>query len=148
MRVELVLCLPRDDSTVPVLRHIAACALRELGVVPDVIDDVALALTEACANVVRHSGVDDEYEVRLSVEDQWCEISVVDTGHGFDSSSLAVAMAGSAEEQGRGLALMQALVDDVRFESRPEAGTVVHLVKQIPLLADGPLRRFSRSDQS
>lgn len=145
MRVSLVLCLPRDDATVPVLRHIAVCSLGELGVVPDVIGDVALALTEACANVVRHSGVDDEYEVRLSVEDAFCEISVVDTGHGFDSTKLAVAMASSSEETGRGLALMKALVDDVRFESRPEAGTVVHLVKELPVLADGPLGRYAGS---
>ncbi len=143
MRVNLVLCLPRDDSTVPVLRHITVCALAELGVVPEIIDDVALAVTEACANVVRHSGVDDEYEVRLSLEDAWCEISVVDTGHGFDSASLGVAMAESSEERGRGLALMKALVDDVRFESRPEAGTVVHLVKELPVLSDGPLARFT-----
>ena len=113
--------------------------------VPEVIDDVTLALTEACANVVRHSGVDDEYEVRLSLEGTCCEISVVDTGRGFDSSSLTVAMAGSSEEQGRGLGLMKALVDDVRFESRPEAGTVVHLVKEIPQFADGPLGRFTQS---
>ncbi len=145
MRVNLIVCLPRDDATVPVLRHIAACSLNELGVVPDVIGDVTLALTEACANVVRHSGVDDEYEVRVSIEDAWCEISVVDTGHGFDSTTLAVAMAGLADEQGRGLALMKALVDDVRFESRPEAGTVVHLVKHLPVLADGPLGRFSET---
>ena len=143
MRVNIVLCLPRDDSTVPMLRHIAVCALTELGVVPEIIDDVALAVTEACANVVRHSGVDDEYEVRLSLENAWCEIRVVDTGHGFDSASLGVAMATSSEERGRGLALMKALVDDVRFESRPEAGTVVHLVKELPILADGPLARFT-----
>ena len=143
MRVNIVLCLPRDDSTVPMLRHITACALAELGVVPEIIDDVALAVTEACANVVRHSGVDDEYEVRLSLQDAWCEISVVDTGHGFDSTSLGVAMAASSEERGRGVALMKALVDDVRFESRPEAGTIVHLVKELPVLADGPLGRFT-----
>lgn len=145
MRVNLVVCLPRDGATVPVLRHITVCSLSELGVVPEVIGDVALALTEACANVVRHSGVDDEYEVRLSLEDAFCEISVVDTGHGFDSARLAVAMAGESDETGRGLALMKALVDDVRFESRPEAGTIVHLVKQLPLVADGPLGRFSQA---
>ncbi len=145
MRVNLIVCLPRDDATVPVLRHIAACSLKELGVVPDVIGDVTLALTEACANVVRHSGVDDEYEVRVSIEDAWCEISVVDTGHGFDATTLGVAMAGVSDEQGRGMALMKALVDDVRFESRPEAGTVVHLVKQLPVLAGGPLGRFTEA---
>ncbi len=133
------ICLPRDVRTLPVVRHIAICALGELGVAPVAIDDVALALTEACTNVVKHSGADDEYEVHLVVADDICEISVVDTGRGFDSSVLTRGMAPGSAEEGRGLALLSALVDRVRFESRPEAGTVVHLVKQLEIVGDGPL---------
>jgi len=142
VRVSLVLCLPRDSSTLSVVRHIAAAALQELGVVTEEIDDVSLALTEAAANVVKHSGVGDQYEVQLVLENSTCQIRVVDTGHGFDSSSLAVSMAGPSAEQGRGLALMAALVDSVRFESRPEDGTIVHLVKDLNLRPDGPLDRL------
>lgn len=137
-----MLCLPRDSSTLPVVRHIAAFALDEVGVAPEAIDDVSLALTEAAANVVKHSGADDQYEVHLMLENKTCEIRVVDTGHGFDSDSLGVAMAGPGEEQGRGMALMAALVDSVHFESRPEAGTVVRLVKDLSLRPDGPLERI------
>ncbi|MGI8807766.1 MAG: ATP-binding protein [Acidimicrobiales bacterium] len=142
MRVSLMLCLPRDSSTLSVVRHIAAAALRELGVVTEEIDDVTLALTEAAANVVKHSGEGDQYEIQLILENTICEIRVVDTGHGFDASSLAVSMAAPSEEQGRGMALMAALVDSVRFESRPEEGTVVHLVKDLTLRPDGPLDRL------
>jgi serine/threonine-protein kinase RsbW len=142
VRIRLGVCLPRDSVTLPVIRHIAVCALDELGVVPTDVDDVALALTEACANVVRHSGVDDEYEVHLDVTDDLCEISVLDTGRGFDSSVVARGMAPASAEQGRGLALVTALVDRVKFESRPEEGTVVHLVKKLEIPADGPLSRF------
>jgi serine/threonine-protein kinase RsbW len=138
-----MLCLPRDSSTLPVVRHIAAFALDELGVDREAIEDVALALTEAAANVVKHSGDGDQYEVHLVVEDRLCEIRVVDTGHGFDSTSLR-AMAGPSEEQGRGMALMAALVDAVHFESRPEAGTIVRLVKDLDLRPDGPLERLVR----
>ena len=137
-----MLCLPRDSSTLSVVRHIAAAALQELGVVTEEIDDVSLALTEAAANVVKHSGEGDQYEVHLILENSTCEIRVIDTGHGFDSSSLAVSMAGPSEEQGRGMALMAALVDSVRFESRPEDGTMVHLVKDLSLRPDGPLDRL------
>lgn len=137
-----MLCLPRDSSTLPVVRHIAGFALRELGVEEHAIEDVELALTEASGNVVKHSGVDDRYEVHLLLEDKVCEIRVIDTGHGFDSSSLAVNMAATSEERGRGMALIEALVDSVRFESRPEAGTIVHLVKDLSLRADGPLQRL------
>jgi serine/threonine-protein kinase RsbW len=137
-----MLCLPRDSSTLPVVRHIAAAALRELGVEEEAIADVSLALTEAAANVVKHSGVDDKYEIHFILENSTCEIRVIDTGHGFDSSSLGVSMAGPSEEQGRGMALMAALVDSVRFESRPEDGTIVHLVKDLDLRPDGPLERL------
>lgn len=140
-----MLCLPRDAATLPVVRHIAVCAMQELGVLEEAVDDVALALTEASGNVVKHSGKDDAYEVHLQIEDFTCEIRVVDTGHGFDSSSLASAMAGISEEQGRGVALMHALVDTVRFESRPEAGTVVHLVKELPIADGGALHRLAGS---
>jgi serine/threonine-protein kinase RsbW len=143
VRISLTLCLPRDELTLPVVRHIAVCALDELGIDREVVGDVALALTEASANVVKHSGKDDAYEVHFQIDDTVCEIRVVDTGHGFDSSSLAVSMAESSEEQGRGLALMKALVDAVQFESRPEAGTIVHLVKDLPVAPGGALHRLT-----
>ena len=143
MRISLMLCLPRDSSTLPVVRHIAAFALDELGVDREATEDVALALTEAAANVVKHSGAGDQYEVHLLLEDKLCEIRVVDTGHGFDSTSLGVAMAGPSDAQGRGMALMAALVDSVRFESKPEAGTIVHLVKDLNLRPNGPLERLA-----
>lgn len=139
MRIDLVLCLPRESLTLPVIRHIVRCALQELGVTSDSIDDVALALSEACTNVIEHSGVDDEYEVQLTIGDSVCDIKVVDTGRGFDSASLPTGMAAGTEEQGRGLALMAALVDAIQFESRPSAGTVVHLVKHLEMDGDGPL---------
>lgn len=146
MRISLVLCLPRDSSTLSVVRHITASALEELGVVDEEISDVVLALTEAAANVVKHSWADDEYEVHLVIEDTTCEIRVVDSGRGFDSESLGLNMADPSEEQGRGVALMAALVDSVRFESRPEAGTIVHLVKGLSLRPEGPLRRLVKAD--
>lgn len=142
MRITLTLCLPRDSSTLAVVRHIAASALEELGVLTAEIEDVTLALTEAAANVVKHSGADDMYEVHVVIEGSVCEIRVVDAGRGFDSESLGVNMAGPSEERGRGMALMAALVDSVRFESRPEAGTIVHLVKDLQLRPDGPLERL------
>lgn len=146
MKISLVLCLPRESSTLSVVRHITESSLQELGVVSEEIGDVVLALTEAAANVVKHSGADDQYEVHLVIEDNVCEITVVDRGRGFDSDFLGVNMAGPSEERGRGIAIMAALVDSVRFESRPEAGTIVHLVKELSLRPDGPLRRLAGAE--
>ena len=43
-------------------------------------------------------------------------------------------------ESGRGIQLMRALVDRVAFESRPEAGMIVHLEKRLEFTPDSPMR--------
>ena len=98
--------------------------------------------------MVKHSGADDKYEVHLVLENSTCEIKVIDSGRGFDSTSLGISMAAPSEEQGRGMALMAALVDSVHFESRPEDGTIVRLVKDLNLRPDGPLERLVTQEAS
>src|SRR5204863_4198495 len=114
-------------GTIPMARHIAAGAIREIGVCDDAVDDIAVALTEACTNVLKHSGPGDEYEVSLEVDGPHCIIRVVDTGRGFDSSSLDLADADISADRGRGIQLMRALVDSVKFIYNTEAGTIVRL---------------------
>jgi serine/threonine-protein kinase RsbW len=76
------------------------------------------------------------------MDEDVCEIRVIDTGRGFDHASLSAAMTDTSAERGRGISLMQALVDNVSFESRPQAGTVVHLVKHLELEENSPLRQL------
>src|SRR2546423_1518474 len=114
MKIILALCLPRDEQTIPVSRHIATKAMAEIGVAKEYIDDIAVALTEACTNVLKHSGPGDEFEVSLDVDDDQCVIRIVDTGRGFDHEALG-GRADTTAEQGRGIELMRALVDQVEF---------------------------------
>ena len=130
VEINLGLLLPRDARTVPVARHICRESLRELGVAQECVGDIEIALTEACTNVLDHSGPGDQYEVQVTLTEQDCVIRVVDGGHGFDTEAPRV-LADGAAERGRGIALMHALVDRVKFESRPEEGTIVHLEKQL-----------------
>jgi serine/threonine-protein kinase RsbW len=130
MELSLALTLPRDEQTVPVARHIVRNAMVQVGVEETCVDDVELALSEACTNVLLHSGPGEQFVVRLDLEDRLGVIRVVDVGHGFDSAKLRTVEDDLVEaEQGRGLGLMQAMVDRVDFTSRPEAGTVVTLEK-------------------
>jgi serine/threonine-protein kinase RsbW len=130
MQISLALLLPRDELTVPVARHICRHALEDLGVADECRGDIEVALTEACANVLKHSGGEEEYEITVSVEDDICVIRVIDKGRGFDASA-ALDPAADDDESGRGIALMKALVDRVKLESKPEDGTIVHLEKRL-----------------
>lgn len=142
-QVSLSLQLPRDRLSVPVTRHLVRSAMKEVGVVTEDADAVELAVTEACANVIDHSGPGDAYDVMVSIGTAACHIRVVDVGRGFDHAALSVpSMAATDSEHGRGVALMHALVDQVRFESVPEQGTVVHLVKHLRFDDSATARRL------
>jgi serine/threonine-protein kinase RsbW len=131
MELSLALTLPRDEQTVPVARHIVRNAMEQVGVEETCVYDVELALSEACTNVLLHSGPGDQYKVRLDLEDRLGVIRVIDVGHGFDSVRLQAEDSLLDAERGRGLGLMQALVDRVDLTSRSEAGTIVTLEKAL-----------------
>ena len=129
MELSLSLTLPRDKQTVPVARHIVRNAMEQVGVEETCVDDVELALSEACTNVLLHSGPGDQFVVRLDLEDRLGVLRIIDLGHGFDSAKVHATDDLVEAEQGRGLGVMQAVVDRVDLTSRPEAGTIVTLEK-------------------
>ena len=143
LRIALSLCLPRDELTIPVCRHMCRTALTELGAKPDETSDIEIAVTEACTNVLRHSGPGDEYSVAVDISPADCTIRVIDTGRGFDSSTLLDGGTDLSAERGRGIQLMKALVDQVRFVSKDEAGTIVHLEKRLSFPEGAPMHRLA-----
>jgi serine/threonine-protein kinase RsbW len=80
MEIKLVLYLPRDALSVPVSRQVLDRCLETLGVTPNTRADIALALTEACANVIQHAGPGEEYEVQVRAKNRRCAIEVVNAG--------------------------------------------------------------------
>jgi len=159
VEIKMALFLPRDAASVPVSRQVLDGCLETLGVTPDTRTDIALALSEACANVVQHAGPGMEYEVLATTGEGRCIIEVVNTVNrrgpaaasanlGFDdlaSEDLAPALAAepagaelkppSAEpvpataEHGRGLKIIDALTDNLRLTGDGRAGTTVHFEK-------------------
>lgn len=142
MNIRVAVCLPRDAQTVPLLRAMVGNALETFGVTTECVDEIRLALTEACANVVEHATADDEYEVRLDVDHHRCEIRVTNTLDTLDTATLEGVMPDPTSARGRGVAIMRAMMDHVEFISEPEAGTMVHLVKSLSLSANAPLSRL------
>ena len=144
MKLEVALSLPQEAETVAIVRAMVANTMKSLGVTDSCVDDVVLALSEACTNVVEHAAPQDEYVVRLELDDHRCAISVTNTGTGFDAEGLGDEPAGVDSERGRGVAIMHAVMDHVSFRSEPERGTIVHLVKTIDIDPDGPIARIRR----
>jgi serine/threonine-protein kinase RsbW len=142
MKVDVSICLPQEAETVGLIRGVVTDALRALGVDAECIDDIRLALSEACTNVLDHVEGDDEYEVRLEVDGATCRLSVTNTGDGFDASRLPNRFPEHTASRGRGVAIMRAVMDHVELRSEPETGTVVRLVKELAVDPGGPLDRL------
>ncbi|BCJ41783.1 hypothetical protein GCM10010168_74710 [Actinoplanes ianthinogenes] len=119
--------LPREVDSVPAVRRLLRCALTSLTVDRQAGTDLEIALTEACANVVKHATGAEAYEVRLDVAEDRCSIDVVDDGHGFDPAGGTAPTADS--ERGRGLFLIRALAENVRMQSSPRTGSLIHFEK-------------------
>jgi len=83
VNVKFCLAFPCEAVSVPVMRRILGDTLRNLGVVEDCVADILIAVTEACTNVLRHSGPTRRYEVVTSVGRAVCMVEVVDSGLGL-----------------------------------------------------------------
>jgi serine/threonine-protein kinase RsbW len=81
------LVFPRETISVPVIRRILGETLDKLGVDEECVADLLLAVTEACTNVLRHSGSGFRYEVTATVGRHSCVLEVVDNGRGFDPAA-------------------------------------------------------------
>jgi serine/threonine-protein kinase RsbW len=133
VEIKLVLYLPRDVESVPVSRQVLDGCLETLGVVPDTRADIALALTEACANAIQHAGRGQEYEVQVSARNGRCTIEVVDTGDGEQADGIVLNgdPVSPSAEHGRGLKIINALTDNLQLISDERQGTTVHFEKAL-----------------
>lgn len=99
------------------------------------VEDLRLAVTEACANAVEAqaaAGVDLPLEIEVRTTADAVTVSVTDHAGGFDPEELAPLPPVTdpnrlGHERGLGLALMRSYVDDVTFHPTG-AGTEVRLV--------------------
>ena len=116
----------------PVVERVMA-VVEHAGCVPDKAHDVDLAVREAVTNAVIHGSREDpEKEVHISVS---CDVSgdvlvtVRDTGDGFDPTAVADPGSGRGlyRPNGRGLFLINELMDEVRFA---HGGTEVRMRKR------------------
>lgn len=124
---------PDIEMTLPAMPPAVALARQAVRGILDVLEwdedrrsDVAIAVTEACTNVVLHAYPDGagDCEVRAWAADDELRIAVRDHGRGIDSRAPS-----SSPGLGLGVPLMLTLGDEVSFASPADgAATEVRLL--------------------
>jgi serine/threonine-protein kinase RsbW len=105
--------------------------LSNCGCVPEGVSDVEIALREAMANAIIHGNHEDRRKhvhVSCRCEPGEVSIAVKDEGKGFDINNVPdpTAPENIGSVHGRGIHVIRALMDEVRFEER---GAVIHMRK-------------------
>src|SRR5215469_6473584 len=81
-KVRFCLVFERELVSVPVMRRVLGDTLRGIGVNEESVDDILLAATEACTNVVLHAKTAAAYSVAATVDSSGCRVEVTDVGQG------------------------------------------------------------------
>ena len=112
------LTLPARAENVAVARNLLGCVARVLGVPEDVTEDVRLAVTEACTNVVRHAYEegDGAIEVIVRPREGSLEVVIADEGRGMGPSP-------DTRGPGRGLPLISSLAESVELRPGHRGGS-------------------------
>lgn len=128
---EVVVTFPMAPEMELIACEKASAVARSMGMSQDKIDEVKLAVIEACLNALEHSRAQPrEFQITFSVlgrkEPEALQITVRDCGVGFEPASRS----GSKEKvklhkRGWGLTIIEGLMDEVRIESGVGGTTVV-----------------------
>jgi serine/threonine-protein kinase RsbW len=70
------------------MRRVLGDTLSRLGIDESCVNDLLLAVTEACTNVLRHAGPGRRYELVAHVGSKRCLVEVLDSGRGFDPAKV------------------------------------------------------------
>ena len=137
MRFVVDLRLPTDARLISQTRRTVSGYLAQMGVASDIVDDVVLALDEACTNVMRHAVSGDSHLFHLTTEltDDDVVVVVEDDGVGLPLAKLRepLGTADPTATSGRGLAMIRTLMTDVALETVPvRQGTRLEMRRHLP----------------
>jgi serine/threonine-protein kinase RsbW len=129
--IALECSLPSEVTAISPFVDKLMLLLRNCACVPEGVSDVEIALREAMANAIIHGNREDRRKhvhVTCRCEPGEVSIAVRDEGEGFDINKVPdpTAPENIGSVHGRGIRVIRALMDEVRFEER---GAVIHMRK-------------------
>ncbi|MEP7012234.1 MAG: ATP-binding protein [Acidobacteriota bacterium] len=151
---EVTLTLPMLPDMEVAASKTATAMAEYMQMTPDRIDEVRLAVIEACINAFEYSHAPDRkvhmtFEVLGQGEPELLRISIHDNGVGFSPESKSKPVfedvLKAKNKRGWGLSIIRGLMDDVAIESEAGVGTTVVMSKRRSASAEsrevGELRR-------
>jgi len=124
--------LPSKAEYVSIARLAASVISNTVGFDIEDIDDIKVAVGEACNNAVLHGKNEEEvYEIAFKLSDEKIHIEVKDNGIGFDEEKYEEPDLNNLKGNGLGIYIMKSLMDEVDIIANDKDGTTLKLVKYL-----------------
>jgi serine/threonine-protein kinase RsbW len=122
--------IPPRSAYVGVVRLAITSLARSAGIDEEALDDLRIAVSEACTNAVlsnEQSGSEERVAVSWRVEDGGAVIEVSDRGSLYDSRDASGSLDSPAGRVAMSAVLLESLADSVEFLPRAGGGTRARL---------------------
>ena len=130
--------IPSELGYEKIAREAVATVAKRLGFDDERIEDIKLAIAEACTNAISYGGKDDSHTkiiVVLTADEEKLDILVKDPGFGGPAPQEVIPpdiekmMSGENKFGGMGLYIIQKLMDKAEFiQNDDEGGNQFHMV--------------------
>ncbi len=128
--------IPSTLDYLPQVDEFIEGRLKKLGIAKGQIYDIAISVSEVVTNAVVHGNKSDlgkKVRISLKADSSRVEVTVEDEGGGFDRGGVCspIEQANLLKEAGRGLHIVESLMDEVNIQCGLQGGTSVRIVKLI-----------------
>lgn len=127
---DVELRIPCRAEWVALARLAAAAVANRLQFSIEEIEDVKLAVAEACTAVIQHENHGEFIELSCEARPDELRLRVHDAGRHFASGQRSAMDFDEARVAGLGVFLIRTLMDEVSYEVHPELGTDLRMTKK------------------
>lgn len=129
--------VPSSNENLAMIRKFVAEIANRVSLNEDEAALLAVAVDEACANVIEHAYGDDaskQVTVRAAIDDEQIRIDVIDQGKGFDPCAVPPkdprTLIKERASGGLGMGLIQRIMDEVKYHVVPGEKNELRMIKK------------------
>lgn len=123
--------IPCKAEWVALARLSVAAVASRLNFSIDEIEDIKLAVAEACTNAIQHAHGSPFIEIKAEAAPGSLRLSVRDYGRGTRPENIRSRDQTDERVGGLGVFLIRSLMDEVDYDVQPDQGTLLVMVKRL-----------------
>ncbi len=125
--------IPHRAEYISLVRLAVSSVANRMGFDVESIEDIKVAVSEACANAILHDGcpAGENFVLTCQLRERNLDIFVSDYGRGYEISKIRDPEPDHLNEGGLGIFIIKSLMDEVKIESGKGQGTSIRMTKNL-----------------